>query len=224
MTKMVVFDMAGTTVDEDNVVYKTLREAFVKKGYEVSLELVLQHGAGKEKYNAVLDILKIVNGTDDLSCDIANVIFQIFQDSLNAVYDDMDVKSFAYTTDVFQYLKTKNVKVVLNTGYNRQTANQLLKKLNWQSGEHFDLLVTADDVQNNRPYPDMILLAMKKLNITDPSTVIKVGDSAIDIEEGRTANCGLTIGVTTGAQNEDQLKAANPDYIFDSLKQLMQIL
>ena len=50
--KMVVFDMAGTTVDEDNVVYKTLQEAIVKHSIPVTLEEVLSHGAGKEKQNS----------------------------------------------------------------------------------------------------------------------------------------------------------------------------
>ena len=49
MIKLVVFDMAGTTVDEDNVVYKTVRDAINAAGYEFSLEQVLTHGAGKEK-------------------------------------------------------------------------------------------------------------------------------------------------------------------------------
>lgn len=46
--QLAVFDMAGTTVNEDNVVYKTVRDAFAKHGVEVSLETVLRFGAGKE--------------------------------------------------------------------------------------------------------------------------------------------------------------------------------
>jgi beta-phosphoglucomutase-like phosphatase (HAD superfamily) len=61
--KMVVFDMAGTTVDEDNVVYKTLQEAIVKHSISVTLDEVLSYGAGKEKLQAIMDILDQTNHT-----------------------------------------------------------------------------------------------------------------------------------------------------------------
>ena len=52
--KMVVFDMAGTTVNEDNIVYKALRNAINSVGgFDLSLEEVLEHGAGKEKLEAI---------------------------------------------------------------------------------------------------------------------------------------------------------------------------
>ena len=96
--------------------------------------------------------------------------------------------------------------------------------MNWQQGVHYDLLVTASDVKNYRPQPDMILYAMDKLNIQDASTIIKVGDSTIDIEEGKNAGCKYNIGVTTGAHTKAQLKEANPNFIFDNIYDLMLIM
>jgi beta-phosphoglucomutase-like phosphatase (HAD superfamily) len=55
--ELLVFDMAGTVVNEDNVVYKTLQKAINKYGYELDLNFVLEHGAGKEKHQAIKDIL-----------------------------------------------------------------------------------------------------------------------------------------------------------------------
>ena len=59
MIKMVVFDMAGTTVDEDNVVYKTLQRAIADHGYPFTFDEVLAEGAGKEKLQAIKSILSI---------------------------------------------------------------------------------------------------------------------------------------------------------------------
>jgi len=59
MIKMVVFDMAGTTVDEDNVVYKTLQHTINNAGYDFTLEQVLATGAGKEKLKAIKDIIAL---------------------------------------------------------------------------------------------------------------------------------------------------------------------
>jgi phosphonatase-like hydrolase len=126
--------------------------------------------------------------------------------------------------ELFSELKKRGIIVVLNTGYNTQTANSLITKLGWAIGDQIDGLVTASDVTNNRPKPDMIVLAMERFHITNPQEVIKVGDSTIDIEEGRNAGCKYNIGITTGAHTKDQLLSVNPDYILDNLMELLPIL
>ena len=54
--QLIVFDMAGTVVNEDNVVYKTLQKVINQKGFELTLDFILEHGAGKEKHQAIKDI------------------------------------------------------------------------------------------------------------------------------------------------------------------------
>jgi phosphoglycolate phosphatase-like HAD superfamily hydrolase len=54
--------------------------------------------------------------------------------------------------------------------------------------------------------------------------MVKIGDSCIDIEEGKNAGCLLNIGITTGAQTETQLMEAKPDYIVHSLTDMLDIL
>ena len=219
---MVVFDMAGTSVDEGNVVYRTLHKAIEKVCPSVSFEDVLKLGAGKEKLQAIRETLSGSN----ISLNEATIqeIFKDFLGLLDIAYANLIVVPTNNTERLFNELRTKDIKVVLNTGYNTVTAISLLNKLNWVKGVQYDLLVTSSDVSNNRPMPDMILYAMDKLNITDASTVIKVGDSTIDIEEGRNAGCKYNIGVTTGAHTKAQLESANPDYIFDNIYDLVSVL
>src|SRR5262249_48651121 len=104
-----------------------------------------------------------------------------------------------------------------------KTADQLIDKLNWRKGQTFDEVVTASDVAGTRPAPDMILYAMKLCSITNAGEVIKIGDSIIDIEEGKNANCGITVGSTTGAYTKMQLESAHPDHIIGSLEELLPI-
>ncbi|MDH7460007.1 HAD-IA family hydrolase [Chitinophagaceae bacterium 26-R-25] len=222
MIKMIVFDMAGTTVDEDNIVYKTLQSAINEKGFDLDLAKVLEQGAGKEKLQAIKSILKTYAQNEDEN--LAKDIYDRFLVLLKDAYTTMDVFPQANAVDLFQSLKQKNILVVLNTGYNQETATFLIKKLGWEKGTHFDGLITATDVQQNRPEPDMILLAMEKFNIANASEVVKVGDSTIDIAEGQNAGCGISIGITTGAHTYDQLLTANPDYIIDDLLDLLPII
>ena len=221
--KLVVLDMAGTTVDEDNVVYKTVQKVINDKGFNVSLEEVLAHGAGKEKHQAITDVLKACTTSTDIAS-IASKAFANFKPTLKLTYEQLEVKTFPGVKEMMEGLRSKGVFVVLNTGYDRKTALSLLLKLGWETGKDIDGLVTADDVLNGRPQPDMIYKAMKICGITESQEVLKAGDSTIDIEEGKNANCGLTIGVLTGAQNEKQLKTAHPDYILPSLASLPKVL
>jgi len=222
MIEMVVFDMAGTTVDEDNVVYKTLQKAINESGFNFSLDQVLAEGAGKEKLQAIKSVLKVYGKNE--SEQLANTIYQKFIGLLAKAYETLEILPQDNAVELFQALKQRHILVVLNTGYNAETAQSLIRKLGWKPGVEFDGLITASDVQNNRPNPDMILLAMKQFQIENPSQVIKVGDSNIDIEEGKNAGCRLNIGITTGAHTYEQLESAGPDFIIDNLIELIPII
>ncbi|MEJ1330825.1 HAD hydrolase-like protein [Latilactobacillus sakei] len=61
-------------------------------------------------------------------------------------------------------------------------------------GYHPELMVSKEDVAGGRPAPDMINHIMTAFNITDPQTVVKVGDTVIDMQEGKNAGV-LTVGL-----------------------------
>src|SRR6202012_6186826 len=163
MVKMVVFDMAGTTVDENMVVYKTLQKAINAAGFDVNMEQVLAEGAGKEKIDAIKGILKVYARKDDAA--LTDRIYQDFIMLLDKAYDALEVLPQENAEQLFQALKQRNILVVLNTGYNQKTAQSLVDKLGWKKKVQFDGLVTATDVQHNRPFPDMIQLAMRQFGI-----------------------------------------------------------
>lgn len=222
MVKMVVFDMAGTTIDEDNVVYKTLQQSIEQAGFRCSLDQVLAEGAGREKYQAIQNILQVFHQLKDDS--ICKSIYTDFVIRLSAAYQHLAVQPMPGALELMHQLRNQNCKVVLNTGYNITTAQTLLHKLGWKESIDYDALITASDVSNSRPAPDMIQLAYRKFQLTNGNETIKVGDSIIDIEEGRNAGCRLCIGITTGAHTREQLLSAHPDAIIDHLLQLIPLL
>lgn len=222
MIELVVFDMAGTTVDEDNVVYKTVRAAINAAGYEFTQDQVQAAGAGKEKSQAIRDVLAL-DGADHPESEIA-AIFADFKQRLVKAYAELDVREYDGTSEVFAALHQRNIKVFLNTGYDRATAQGLIDKIGWQEGRDYDGLVTASDVVNGRPHPEMIHKAAELSGVASHGAVVKVGDSQIDIEEGHNAGCGMTFAVTTGAQTAEQLRQANPTAIIDRLSEILDAI
>ncbi|MFP3596460.1 HAD-IA family hydrolase [Chryseobacterium sp. SIMBA_029] len=218
--ELLVLDMAGTTINEDNVVYKTLKDAVNDYGYQVSLEKVLSCCAGMEKLEAITRLLQEIGGNEEE----ALPIFENFSDQLKEAYQNLDVYPIHGVEEFLVKMKAKNKKIVLNTGYTFEIAQQLLTKLDWKEHIHYDALITADDVSESRPSPEMIYLAMKKFSILEPEKVLKAGDSVIDIEEGKNAGCGLTIAVLSGAQNRTELEKSRPDYIFNTISEAEDIL
>ena len=213
--------MAGTTVNENNIVYKTVQEAVNEAGFDFSLETVLACAAGKEKLQAIKSVLADAGVTDD---DLAQRIFADFTTKLDKAYRTQPVTEQPNAKKLFHALKKQGVAVVLNTGYNRPTAEFLIDRIGWQQGRDFDSLVTASDVKQGRPRPDMIWLAMQQMNIDNAEKVAKVGDSIIDVEEGKNAGCGITVGITTGAHTVEQLQSASPTYIINDLLELTSIV
>ncbi|CAB4622221.1 MAG: HAD-IA family hydrolase [Actinobacteria bacterium] len=59
-------------------------------------------------------------------------------------------------------------------------------------------LVTGDDVQNGKPFPDPYLLGAKRLGL-DPEDCVVFEDAIAGVEAGIEAGAGLVIGVTEKA-------------------------
>lgn len=222
MIKLVVFDLAGTVLDEQNIVYKTLHRCINESGIPVSYEKVIEIGAGKEKSQAVRDILS--QYSLDSSLHIQGAIYNFFLQELSNKYSSLEVKPMLGAEEVFLKLRTLKIFIAFNTGYNRTTTEQLIAKLNWKKQVHYDLIITSSEVARSRPAPDMIWRAMELLGIQSADKVIKVGDSCTDIIEGKNAGCRFSIGITTGAQTHDELLTSSPDFVIDQLNELLPII
>jgi phosphonatase-like hydrolase len=159
--KMVVFDMAGTTIDENNLVYKTLRKAINEAGFDFTLDQVLAEGAGKEKKQAIRSVLAAFAGIEDEEF-TAN-IYANFLPQLTEAYLTADIIPQPNALELFAELKRRGIYAVLNTGYDRTTAQSIITKLGWQEGVDYDAMVTATDVGKNRPDPAMIVFRHGKI-------------------------------------------------------------
>lgn len=218
--KLIVFDIAGTTVKDDDYVAHAFRNAFVKNGYDISLDQTYPY-MGIKKIVAVNAMLAKLGGQ---SAD-AGTIYTDFTDEMMDFYTyNASVMPLPYAEEVFQQLKEKGIRIALNTGFPRIIADVIINRLQWKDKGWVDDIISSDEVEHGRPQPFMIQELMLRASITDPLEVAKVGDTEVDVNEGRNAGCGLVVAVTTGAYTEEQLAAYDPDHIISSLSLLPNLI
>ena len=149
-----------------------------------------------------------------------------FIDNMISFYrNDEQLAPFPHAEKVFSRLKKLGIKVALNTGFTRAIADTILHRLRWDDRfDAIDLVICSDEVPHGRPHPDMIHTLARELGISSPDHVLKVGDTEVDVEEGRNAGCGIVVSVTTGAYTRAQLEQYHPDYIIDDLQDILPII
>lgn len=155
-------------------------------------------------------------------------IENIHQDFTNQVVEYYETSEglspLPFAEKVFLELQDNKIKVALNTGFTRIIVAPILKRLGWDTASFIDAVVCSDEVSQGRPYPYMIEKLMQKLNIICRENIAKVGDTKVDIEEGRNAGCGIVVAVTTGAYTREQLIKYHPDHTIDSLQSLPSLI
>jgi phosphonatase-like hydrolase len=220
--RLVVFDMAGTTVADDNAVGIAFQQAFRNSGYEVSIENV-NPLMGYHKPLAIQMVLEKMG--EEFDEDTVTVIHDDFVDEMMNYYEyDSRVKPLPSAEDLFLELKEKGIIVTLNTGFPREIAETIVKRFQWMEKGLVDDFIASDEVEQGRPYPFMIQELMDRAGVDDPSLVVKIGDTEADVNEGRNSKCGLVIAVTTGAFTREQLEPYKPDHIVDNLSELIKLI
>lgn len=221
--KLVVFDIAGTTLEDQNYVHSAFQDAFAH--FEIPISLRDSKSVmGYRKAEAIQMLLnKFLGPEKPPSPDIVHRIESHFLDSMLSFYKkDPLVKEADGASQLFHLLRQNDIKVGLSTGFCRSITDAIIERLEWQ--DKIDYSVSSDEVPRGRPYPDMINYLMDKARVQDPEEVMKVGDTLSDIREGQIAGCGYTIGISTGSYKKYELKAADPSRVIDHLMDIPPLL
>jgi len=215
--QLIVFDLAGTTVQDNGEVPESFSAALAQYGVQVTPEQ-LRKVRGSSKKQAVLDLLPDTPEKNEQG----KLVYESFCKQLAARYQKSGVKSIAGSESVFGSLRQEGVKVVLNTGFDRQITQLLLTALEWNEST-VGAVVCGDDVERGRPAPDLIHEAMKRAGVVDPLHVANVGDTSLDLHAGQNAQVGWNIGVLSGAHDRHELEQAPHTILIGSVAELLDL-
>ena len=215
-TRLLVCDMAGTVIQEKGIVYNALFNTIKLINPELKRrEINNFYGCNKTE---VIDYF-----VDQQKIDSPEIVKR----NLNSEFNYFLKKEYTENPNVtlihpnlphfFNALRDQDIKITLNTGYNKTIQNLLLDKFNLK--DHIDDYISSEEVNRGRPFPHMINTLMKRNDISEPKNVIKIGDSVADILEGKNAFCN-SVGVLSGSSTKCVLKKYKPDFIIDSIMDL----
>ncbi|OLN23992.1 pyrophosphatase PpaX [Domibacillus antri] len=86
----------------------------------------------------------------------------------------------------------------------------------------FDVIIALDDVENAKPHPEPLQKALAALG-SKPEEAMMIGDNYHDIEGGQNAGT-MTAGVAWSIKGRDFLNEYNPDFMLESMTELLDIL
>lgn len=147
--------------------------------------------------------------------------------------------------DALAAIRRRSLKIGSTTGYTRRIMEPLTRAAA-ELGYAPDAWVAADDVKAGRPWPWMLFANLERLELCPPSAIVKIGDTLIDLEEGRNAgmwnvsvvNSSSVVGLSpaqweaAGAEEREhrrvaaraQFEAAGAHYVIDDLTGLDAVL
>ncbi len=223
--ELVVFDLAGTTVKDNNDVHRILQYAFALNNIEISIADA-NSVMGIPKPVAINNLLNLrYHGNGPITQAWIEDIHHTFVKEMISFYEhDPRVGEKEGVTDTFRELRNHGIKVFVDTGFDRPIVAPLLDRLGWEKNNLIDGSVTSDEVKQGRPYPDLVFKAMGMAGVTDSKKVAKVGDTVSDLEEGIAAGCGLVIGVTSGAFSYDELNESKHTHLIENISEVLEIL
>nr|WP_294942393.1 HAD-IA family hydrolase [uncultured Mucilaginibacter sp.] len=223
--KLVVFDMAGTTVKDEDKVTETFRLAMEKYGYTVTYDAI-NPLMGYEKSVAITKMLQQLEPDGQkITPGLVKNIHKEFIALMIAYYKKAEaIEALPNAEETMAVLKKAGIKIGVNTGFSKDIAETIVERLQWCEKGLIDYLIGSDEVENGRPNPAMINRMMKLAGITNPLEVAKVGDTEVDIREGQNAGCKYVIAVTTGAFTRAELEPYNPTHILDDIAGVLPIV
>lgn len=213
MIKAIVFDLDGTllnsTKDIKNSLNKVLKDNNQKTYSDKEVEKFLGYGS----YNLIKDALP--KGSDQ------KLIDKVYNEYVNYYSKNSNIHTKPYygIMELIDELKESGLKLAICSN----KMNNAVVKLNLEKFENkFDVAVGESELIKVKPNPDMILYAIKELNITKDE-VLFIGDTEVDLKAAKNANV-KNVAVTWGFRDKEFLIKQNPTHIIDKPNELLNII
>lgn len=202
--KLVILDNSGTSNDCGVYAPATVVvKLFEKYGVSITMEEARKPMGlfKKDHIRAILNLdrvsdkFKRVFGREWGEADVENMYAEFVPMLMSCLeqYSEL-IPGTAATIEKIR--KEYGVIIGLTTGFNQEMNELLLRKASEQ-GYCPDVFTSASQVEKGRPYWYMVEENMRQAGISDPEEVLKIGDTAGDMQEGKAMKAVASSGTWT---------------------------
>jgi len=209
MIRTVLFDLDGTILDTNELILRSFLHVLQGKTPKpLTREDIIPHMGG-----TLAEQMRYFSGREEVDDLIAG-----YREYNLAKHDEL-VREFPHVTEVLSQLKDRGIRLGVVTSKLRFTADLGLRHCNLD--RWMDVVITADDVENPKPAPDPILLALRRLG-EKPETAMMVGDSHFDLLAAKRAGV-VSVAVAWSLKGTDVLRRYEPDFIINDMRELLDL-
>ena len=202
--KLVVFDWAGTTVDYGCMApYVVFDRVFTDRGIKLTKEEILKP-MGMEKKDHIRELLRMESAgrmwlekySRQWNEEDINLMYEDFENRLAGVAAEFS-NPIEGVVEAVGELRSMGILIGSTTGYTGEMMENVIPAAE-AMGYKPDYVVTPEAVGCGRPAPFMLYENMRKLGVYPIKSVVKVGDTVMDILEGKNAGA-WSVGVIDGS-------------------------
>jgi len=207
MLKAVIFDWDGTLADTKKAVVQSFQKVLRETGCVVSNEFIERRmGIGTKK--TIIQAFRECNMRFDVF-----TLEKLAKEKISIQAGLTDIVSlFDGVTELLEELQGK-VKIALATMSSRKVVENLLSEKRIEA--YFDVVVSADEVVNAKPDPEVFLVSAKKLGVNAKDCVV-IEDSVFGVRAAKEAKMKC-IAVSSGVYSKEELQEEDPDMVIGSL-------
>jgi beta-phosphoglucomutase family hydrolase len=177
-----IFDLDGTLADTMPYHFKGWKIACQKFGADIDTDFLRKH-TGTPGWIIAAEIIKLCKLNGSVTID------QIMDEKLHEFYKDQHlVKPIIPVVEIVKKYYGK-LPMSVGTGGHREAVERTLEITGLR--KYFDIVVTANDVENFKPHPETFLKCAEQMNI-EPEFIEVFEDGELGIEAARTAGMVVT--------------------------------
>jgi len=209
----VIFDIDGTLIDSNGAHVEAWERAFAAHGYRIFPDrIAVEIGKGGDKL--VPDILG-----DEAEARDGEALRAAQQEEFLRIAGSRRLSPFPGAEALIAELRRRGIRTALATSSNRDHLDGLGRSAGLDLTALADELITADDADESKPSPDLVVAATRKLGLS-PAQCAMVGDTPYDAQACRLA--GVTcLGVRSGGNDDATLMGAGCRALWEDVAALM---
>lgn len=217
MLKAVIFDMDGVIVDSEPMHFEVDKRVLKKCGFIANNEILYPYVGVtnpemwkdlKEKYNFILSVEELLKFQSELKIEVLN---------------ETKMEAIDGIKELLNELKQNEIFTAVASSSPRFFIDAILEKI--RITEYFTVVLSGEEVQRGKPYPDIFLKTAEMLRV-NPQECVVIEDSINGVKAALSAGmkCIGFINLNSGSQDlssastiVDNIRKINYDFLISNM-------